>query len=107
MEAMKAKGMSNGEIALLAKAGADQASPDVRQALDKESSVVAKERTSFTDHLLFWRDSKPVDPNEGVALDPEEEQKRLDENKALGKKPNQGTTPVINKGGRGGFLGVF
>jgi hypothetical protein len=107
MEALKAKGMSKGEIALLGKAGADQVPPDVRQALDKESSVFANERTSFTDHLLFWRDAKAPDPNAGLALDPEGEQKRLSENQALGKKANEGKTPVIDKGGRGGFLGVF
>lgn len=106
MEALKAKGMSTGEVALLAKAGADQVSPDVRQTLDKESSVFANERRSFTDHLLFWRDAKAPDPNAGVALDPEGEQKRLSENRALGKKSTDGPTPVINKGSSG-FLGVF
>jgi hypothetical protein len=105
MESLKTKGMSTGEVALLAKAGTEQTPADVRQTLDKESSVFAKERRSFTDHLLFWRDAK-TDPGAGVAVDPEEEQKRLDENRALGKKANEGPTPVIGKGG-GSVLGIF
>lgn len=106
MESLKNKGMSKGEVALLAKAGTEQVPSDVRQTLDKESSVFATERRSFTDHLLFWRDAK-TDKNAGIAIDPEEEQKRLQENKALGKKANEGPVPVIGKGGGGGFLGVF
>lgn len=31
--------------------------------------------------------------------------KRLEENAALGKKPNEGATPTISKGGK--VLGVF
>jgi hypothetical protein len=43
---------------------------------------------------------------DGVVLDPAAEQRRLAEAKAMGKKPNEGATPVISKGG-GDFLGVF
>jgi len=107
LESLRNKGMSAGELALLAKAGTERVPGDVRQALEKESSVFARERTSFTDRLLFWRDAK-TDPDAGVALDPEGEQKRLSENQALGKKATEGQTPVITKGGGGGgFLGVF
>jgi hypothetical protein len=106
LEALRAQGMSKGEVGLLAKAGADQTTPDVRQQMEKESSAFASEQKSFTDRLLFWRDSKTV-RDEGVVLDPAAEQQRLSENKALGKKPTEGATPVITKGGGGGFLGVF
>jgi len=106
IDAMRSGGMSRGEVGLLSKAGADQAGPDVRQQLEKESSAFASEQKSFTDRLLFWRDSKTV-REEGVVLDPVAEQQRLSENKALGKKPTEGATPVITKGGGGGFLGVF
>ena len=105
IDAQRAQGMSRGEIGLLAKAGADATSSDVRETLDKESSVFATEQKSFTDRLLFWRDSK-AKTEHGVALDPVAEEKHLSENKALGKKANEGPTPVITKGG-GGFLGVF
>jgi len=106
LDAMRAHGLSKGEVGLLAKAGTDQVTPGVRDALDKESSVFAGEQRSFTDRLLFWRGSKKPSPDAGVELNPEAEQQRLSENQALGKKPNEGATPVISKGSSG-FLGVF
>jgi hypothetical protein len=102
MEALKSKGMSKGEVALLTKAGTEQVPGDVRQSLDKESSVFATERRAFTDHLLFWDEAK-TDKNAALAVDPVEEQKRLQENQALGKKANEGPVPIIGKGS-GGFL---
>ena len=53
LQQLRNQGMSRGEVALLAKAGADQAAPDIRQTLDKEASMFANERSSFTDKLLF------------------------------------------------------
>ncbi|MBL8643686.1 MAG: DUF3035 domain-containing protein, partial [Rhodospirillaceae bacterium] len=41
----------------------------------------------------------------GTPIDPMAEKKRLDENAALGKKPTDGATPTISKGGK--VLGVF
>ena len=104
LDAMRQRGLSNGEVALLAHAGADTTPPDVRSTVDKESSVFAKEDQQFTQRLLNWTDETA---NQGVALDPAAEQKRLAEAKALGKKPNEGEVPTIGKGGGGKFLGVF
>ena len=105
LDAMKARGLSRGETQILAKAGADQVPPDVRKSLDKEASVFAAEDKSFTDRLLFWRDSAPRIG--GTALDPVAEQKRLSQNQAEGKKANEGKVPVITKGGSSGWLGIF
>ncbi|TAL00550.1 MAG: DUF3035 domain-containing protein [Rhodospirillaceae bacterium] len=104
LEALRSQGLSKGEVGLLAKAGTDQVLPNVRDSLNKESSVFANEQKSFTDRLLFWRDSD-ASPDVAATLDPAAEQRRLSENQALGKKPNEGPTPVITKGGK--FLGVF
>jgi hypothetical protein len=106
IEAMRASGMSRGETDLLVKAGAENTPPDVRETLDKEASVFAGEQHSFTDRLLFWRDTKTASKDDDLTLAPEAEEHRLQENQAEGKKPNAGSTPVISKGG-GGFLGVF
>ena len=105
LDALRSQGLSRGEAALLAQAGAENVPADVREKLDRESSAFARERKSFTDRLLFWRDPEPAKAP-GVVLDPAGEQRRLAENQALGKKATEGKTPVITKGG-GSFLGVF
>jgi hypothetical protein len=100
----RARGFSEGEIALLGLARSDVALPEIRRTIDRETSAFAGEEKTFTDRLLFWRDGgAPVD---GTLIDPAAEQKRLSENQALGKKANEGPIPVITKGG-GKLLGVF
>ncbi|MCB2108867.1 MAG: DUF3035 domain-containing protein [Rhodobacteraceae bacterium] len=98
---LRARGFSEGEVAVLDMAGASTVMPDIRRTIDRETSAFATEERSFTDRLIFWSDDKP---NSGLPIDPAAEQKRLNENAALGKKANDGPTPVIRKGG--GF-GVF
>ena len=102
LQAYQNRGLSRGEASLLSHAGADSITPNIRTTLDKEVSVFAPEQKSFTDKLLFWRD----DAN-GVIVDPVMEMKRLQQNAATGKKPNEGATPIIGKGGSGGFLGIL
>jgi hypothetical protein len=104
LDALRQRGLSRGEVALLAKAGADVSPNDVRKTLDRESSTFAAEDKQFTHRLLDWKDEKA---GEGVALDPAAERKRLAENQAQGKKPNEGNVPTIGKGGGGKFLGIF
>ena len=100
----RARGFSEGEVALLGHAQSDIALPEIRRTIDRETSAFASEEKTFTDRLIFWRDGgQPVD---GTPIDPIAEQKRLAENQALGKKANEGPIPVITKGG-GKLLGVF
>ena len=93
------RGLSKGEAALLAHAGADTTPAGIRETLDKEVSSFAAEEKSFTDRLVFWREGG------AVAIDPAAEMKRLSQNAAAGKKPTDGPIPVIGKGG--GFAGIF
>jgi hypothetical protein len=104
LDALRARGLSRGEVALLAHAGADVATPDVRQNIDREASTFAPEDKQFTHKLLDWKDEGL---GQGVAVDPAAEEKRLAQNKAEGKKPNEGKVPTIGKGGSSGFLGIF
>jgi hypothetical protein len=104
LDSMRQRGMSRGEVVLLAKAGADATPPEVRKTVDRESSVFAAEEKQFTRRLLDWKDESL---GEGVALDPAAEQKRLAEAKALGKKPNEGKVPTIGKSSHGKFLWIF
>ena len=99
--AYRARGFSSGEVKLLELAGSGTALPEIRKNLERESSAFAAEEKSFTDKLVFW--GQPT--NDGTPLDPVAEKKRLEENAALGKKPTEGATPTISKGGK--VLGVF
>lgn len=96
------RGLTKGEASLLGHAGADVVPPNIRETLDKEVSTFAAEERSFTDRLVFWRQEGAG----GTAIDPAAEMKRLGQNAAAGKKPNEGPIPIITKGG-GGVLGVF
>ena len=104
LQAYLSRGFTAGEAAFLGHAGADQSPSDIRSTLDHEISAFAPEDKSLTDKLVFWNGSGKAD---ATAVDPAAEKQRLDQNAAAGKKPNEGTTPVISHGGKGGFLGIF
>ena len=102
LDSYRVRGFSPGEIELLDLAGADFILPGVRVTLDRETSAFASEDESFTDRLVFWSLNRRL----GTPIDPVAEQKRLNENQALGKEPNDGPVPVISKGGFS-VLGIF
>lgn len=95
--------LSQGERALLSRAGTDQAIPNIRQVVEEETSTLAAESESFTDRLLFWRDQ----PEFGTAVDPVAESRRLRENSALGRPPTTGATPSIERREKGILEGLF
>jgi hypothetical protein len=97
----RARGFSAGEVKLLELAGTGSVPPDIRRSLDRETSAFSAEEKTFTDKLVFWK----AEGDDGTPIDPMAEKKRLDENAALGKKPTEGATPTISKGGK--VLGVF
>lgn len=61
---------SNGEGALLAQAGADQAAPDIRAIVDRENPGVVVGSPTFLEKLMFWKDEQnpEVLPPTGGAL---------------------------------------
>jgi len=67
---------TDGEQALVARAGGFTADPAVRIALDREVAGVTYKPRSFADRILFWDSStRSID---GTELDPEREAERLD-----------------------------
>ncbi|WP_425403415.1 DUF3035 domain-containing protein [Hwanghaeella sp.] len=86
-----AQGNSPSEVALLAKANALNADPEIRQIVDDESASLARENEGFVDDLLFWKEKKLP----GDVVDPEGESKRLQENSSLGRPVTEGDTPTI------------
>jgi len=96
-------GQSVGETALLAHAGAAQADPNIRETVNRETSSLIAENTTFMDHLMFWR--TPEDPSSVV--DAQKESDRLRENAALGKPVDDGQTPTIKRRKKGVLEGIF
>ncbi|MFA7428728.1 MAG: DUF3035 domain-containing protein [Rhodospirillaceae bacterium] len=97
------RNLSGGEQAFLTAAGTQQAEPDIRTLVNRESSILAEEERPFTDRLVFWRDS----PEPGTAVDAEKEAQRLRQRQALGEPVTEGDTPTIKREQRGMFEGMF
>ena len=69
---------SQGEIALMAKAGVNRANPEIRLEIDGSNSVERKS-AGFTSRLLFWQDGQIVDADGNPApLNAENEARRLE-----------------------------
>lgn len=94
---------SSGESALLQSAGAAGVNPNIRQLVDSETAEDEANSRTLADALVFWRDPEPY----GDVVDPTAEQKRLQENAALGKPVTEGETPIIVRKKRGLLEGIF
>lgn len=77
----------------------DEADPNIRQIVNRETADFVYETEYPIDRLLFWKDKKEP----GVLVDAQKESQRLRENAALGQPVGTGDTPVIERK-RGGFL---
>jgi hypothetical protein len=98
-----AKLQSLGETSLLAKAGASNVDPSIRDQINRETSQLVDKDKSFADALIFWR--KPAAP--GTVIDAEKESQRLRENSAVGLPPTEGDSPIIKKKKKAIFEGIF
>lgn len=94
---------SAGEERLLRQANAEEALPDIRQVIDRETTVLVEKERSFADKLLFWQ--KPYPP--GTVVDAQKEAQRLRQNAAEGTSVLAGDTPVIERRKRGILEGIF
>ncbi len=95
---------SPGLQALLRDAGADQAEPNIRATIDRETSILAEEEVSIADRILFWRDPPQASSQQ---VDPALESRRIRENQALGTPVNKGDVPVIKQRKKAIFEGIF
>lgn len=94
---------SPGLVTLLEKAGADRAPADIRATVNRELAALAQEEQSFTDRLVFWRDSETP----GNLVDPVKESQRIRSNQALGDNIGAGETPMIQRRKKGMLEGLF
>ncbi len=98
-----AAGESPGLKALLKRAQADRARPDIRRILNEENAILAADNKSFVDRLMFWREKEPP----GKIVDPAKESQRVQEAIALGKSPTEGETAIIKRRKKGILEGIF
>jgi hypothetical protein len=94
---------TEGERALLTKAGALDADPSIRRTVDRESTLLAEADSDFIDRLIFWQDK----PQPGTVVDPDAETKRIREAMAQGDAPTKGETPTIKRRKKGWLEGIF
>ncbi len=95
-------GQSDGETAMLRRAGADAVEPDIRNVVNQESGVLAADDESFVTGLMFWQDTVP----QGTVVDPVAESERLQENADAGLPATHGATPVIKRKERAPLEGL-
>ncbi len=92
-----------GEADLLKRTGAVGVDNAIRDTVNRESALLAKENTTFADALIFWRDPPPP----GVPVDAAKEAERLRQNAAAGNPVTTGDTPVIRRKRRALFDTIF
>lgn len=83
------------ETALLEKAGAYYANPDIRNVLDREAGYITfyNEEKNLTERILFWKKDK----EEPSLVDAKAEAERLKNNNEQGLPPHEGDIPTIRK----------
>ena len=94
---------SAGEAAFLQSASLTGIDPNIRKLVDQETAADEDSSKSFIDDLIFWRKPAPY----GTVVDPVAEQKRLQENQALGQPTDTGETPIIERKQKGLLEGLF
>jgi hypothetical protein len=94
---------SAGEAAFLQSASLTGVDPNIRKLVDSETAADEDASETFLDDLIFWRNPEPY----GTVVDPVAEQKRLQENQALGQATDTGETPIIERKQKGLFEGAF
>lgn len=94
--------LSDGLNVILRETGGNAADPSIRTVVNQETSVLSKEDRRLVDKMIFWVDDQPY---QGTVVDSAAEQKRIQENQALGKPLTAGETPQIkSKPARKGLL---
>lgn len=94
---------SEGEVALLDQAGANDIDPEVRAQIDAETAAQVERDQTLIERLVFWRSPEPY----GAVVDPVAETERLRKNQAEGKPVTEGETPTIMRRRKGLLEGIF
>jgi hypothetical protein len=84
---------TSGERALLAEATPAPADPQIRRKIAEENMQLAEVEQALFTRLVKWTEPSTL----SVAVDPVAETERLRTNKAEGKPPTEGESPVITQ----------
>lgn len=91
--------VGRGEEALLSKAGAQAANPEIRNVIESENGYLALQNETVVEKLVFWKDEDG--PNlariPDSTVDATAEKARLEKNKEEGRAVNDGKVPTIEK----------
>ena len=85
--------MSSGERALVAQATPTPVDPEIRRRIAEENMELAQVEQALFTRLVKWREPQSL----GTVIDPVAESERLRANRAAGKPPTEGDTPVITQ----------
>ena len=84
---------SSGERALVAQATTAPVDPEIRRRIAEENMQLAQVEQALFTRLVKWRQPQTL----AVAIDPGAETERLRANRAEGKPPTEGDSPVITQ----------
>lgn len=85
--------VSSGERALVAQATTVPVDPEIRRRIAEENMQLAQVEQALFTRLVKWRQPQTL----AVAIDPAAETERLRANRAEGKPPTEGDSPVITQ----------
>ena len=86
-------GSSPGIQVLLRSLGTQDANPNIRATINRETTILGEEDKSFAEAVMFWNTPTQY----GTVVDPTEEAKRIRENQALGRPITEGEVPTIER----------
>ena len=96
-------GSTPGIQALLRSLGAEDANPNIRSTINRETTILAEEDRTFAEAIMFW--STPTEY--GTVVNPTKETKRIQANQALGRPITEGEVPTIERKRAGILEGIF
>lgn len=90
--------VQSADAALLEKMGATRADPNIRETVNRDNGILAKESRTIADKLIFWKNEAPRDDKAPASVvDARAEAERLKKNRDEGKPVNTGKVPTIEK----------
>ncbi len=95
IEKQHSTGNSGAESSLLRKAGADQADPNIRATVNKETAAMSERNKPVIEKILKLGGEKQ--DSSATIVDAKKEQERIKANSAEGKAITDGETPVIEE----------
>jgi len=97
------QGMSPGLQRILQQTGALSADPEIRQKVNRETSVFIEATDTWRRDIMFWKKDEPF----GTKIDAEPESQRIREAQALGEDVTGDNAYVIEQGEQALFEGLL